>query len=185
MESKIYGPKKIQFSGVLNLSSLFWLTAIAGMLDRFIIEGFTQNAAEMLQTKFNLSLQMAGSLMAIPDIILVCLCPFLAIVLDKFGKRGYVLVVGFCFETLSQLSLGFTTQCPLGEVCMVAVFPLVLLGIGTCLVKLTVFTCINLIVPERYYGTSIGILYAMQNLSLLISSLLCGEVLEIGSHKWR
>ena len=52
------------------------------------------------------------------------------------------------------------------------------LGIGTTINKLTIFTCMNIIIKERYYGTSIGILYVFQNISILLSSLVAGEVLD-------
>ena len=73
----------------------FWLLSALSVFDKFLIPPFIQNASEMFQTKFNLSLQESGTVIAFPDIVFIFTGAFLGFFVDKRGKRGFVLGIGF------------------------------------------------------------------------------------------
>ena len=84
---------------------------MAGFADTFIVDGFSNNSAAILENKFNLSLQTTGLVMSIPDIIIFILGLPLAIVLDRTGKRGYTMVGGFFLLAISMVLFGFLGGC--------------------------------------------------------------------------
>ena len=75
----------MQFSKIKKFKADFWMICALAILEKISIQPFIQNAGEMFQTKFNLDLQEAGTIIAFPFIVFIFLGPFQGWITDKKG----------------------------------------------------------------------------------------------------
>jgi MFS family permease len=107
--------------------------------------------------KFNLDLQETGTIIAIPFIVFVFLAPMLGLFLDKIGYRCYILILGYSCLFLSQMIFMGYDVCPANDKCYEGIAPMAITGLSSAVIQLTLFTSINYVVPEKFYGTAYGI----------------------------
>jgi MFS family permease len=81
------------------------------MFDKFIIPPFIQNASEIFQTKYNLSLEESGTILSFPDIIYIVFGPILGFIIDKKGYKGIILLIGFLLVFISHVLLYSFSEC--------------------------------------------------------------------------
>jgi hypothetical protein len=68
------------------------------------------------------------------------------------------------------------SECVEGSVCYWSILPMVFIGIGNCILQLTLFCSFTYTVKEKYYGTAFGLLIAMQNMGVLFGSFSVGLI---------
>lgn len=85
-------------------NSSFIVICILAMFDKMIIPTFIQNASELYQTKFNLSMEESSQIISYPDIVYMILSLFVAAFVDKRGKKGIVLISGFTVLGMAHLT---------------------------------------------------------------------------------
>jgi MFS family permease len=130
MKQRIFLKRTVNFTNIRNFNPLFWMICGLSILEKMTIVPFIQNSSEMFQIKYNLDLQETGTIIAIPFIVFIFLAPFLGIIMDKIGKRGYILIVGFVALFLSQLIFLNFEECPSNDKCYEGIFPMSLLGMA-------------------------------------------------------
>ncbi len=95
----------------------FWVICVLAMFDKMTFPPFMQNASELLQTKFNLTMDESGKIIIYPDIVYILLSIFIALLIDKRGNKGFVLAFGFILMFVSQFIFYNLEACPPLEKC--------------------------------------------------------------------
>lgn len=111
---------------------------------------------------------------------MVAMAPFSTIVFDKYGKRCFYLMMGFIFVLTGHLFFYSLPQCGPRETCRYSILPLVLLGIGSSMIKLTLLTNLVLVTREKFYGQAFGMYLIFANLGVIIGSLTIGYMVDRG-----
>lgn len=132
----------------------------------------------MFQAKYGLEVQESGSIIAIPFIVFIFLAPFLGIVMDKIGNRGYILIIGFLSLFGSQIIFMNLPECEKGDKCYEGIFPMTLIGMASTIINLTMYPSVNYIIKEKYFGTAFGILTAVGNIGAFAGPLIIGDILD-------
>lgn len=125
-------------------------------------------------------MQETGTIIAIPFIVFIFLAPFLGIIMDKIGNRGYILIIGFLSLFASQVIFMNLDECNINDKCYEGIFPMSLIGMGSTIISLTMYPSVNYIVKEKYFGTAFGILQALSNVGSTIGPLIIGDILDSG-----
>ena len=117
-------------------------------------------------------------ILAIPCATIIILSPFLTIAFERYGKRCFYLMLGFIFVLSSHLFFYSLPSCSKREPCPYSALPLGLLGLGSAMIKLTLFTSLGLVTKEKFYGPAFGMFIIFMNLGVLIGSVIIGSVVE-------
>ena len=72
-------------------------------------------------------------------------------------------------------------ECKATDKCYEGILPMGLIGMSTTIIQLTMYTSVNYIIPEKYFGTAYGILQAISNVGTTIGSLVIGNILDTDS----
>jgi MFS family permease len=96
--------------------------------------------------------------------------PFAGIMIDRFGKRATIMVLGCLLMIPVYLLLGFTNLAPR--------FPMLLLGVAFVLVPAALWPAVPLIVKKGRLGTAYGLMTLIQNFGLMLFPWLNGKLRE-------
>lgn len=111
-----------------------------------------------MQTKYNISLDATGSIIALPYLVFFVLAVPLGICFDRYGHRLSTMIFGFVLLMISQVLFLQTSACKDGQVCYEGIFPVILMGITFVIVQVTIYSGVQFIVPEKHLGTAYGLL---------------------------
>ncbi len=100
--------------------------------------------------------------MALPFFISSLLVPFIGISVDKFGKRGYLLIFSAFLGVLTYILFILTSP----------IIPLVLLGFTYSIFASVLWPALTLIVPKQIVGIALGFATSLQNLGLVFFPLI-------------
>ena len=110
-----------------TFSTSFWLLTFSCVITYMSVFPYLQNCSDLLQRKYGFDKITAGYFFGIPNIIMAIVSPILGAVIDKYGKRAFLI-------SLSSIILitGFicSTKMPECHQCYNEVYPLVIIGIG-------------------------------------------------------
>jgi MFS family permease len=90
--------------------------------------------------------------------------------IDRFGKRATIMVLGCLLMIPVYLLLGFTNLAPR--------FPMLLLGVAFVLVPAALWPAVPLIVKKGRLGTAYGLMTLIQNFGLMLFPWLNGKLRE-------
>lgn len=79
--------EKFKFSDIKTFNLSFWLICASCVVTYCTIFPYIQVASDMLQKKFKVDNDTAGSLYTMPYTISACTSPFMGFAIDRFGKR--------------------------------------------------------------------------------------------------
>jgi MFS family permease len=133
-----------------------------------------------------MNLQESGIIITFPDIVFIFLGGFFGFFIDKFGKRGSAITVGFAMLFFSHLIFYNLSACSdtiEKDKCYEGIFPMTLVGMSTTIIQITLYPSVNYIVKERYFGTAYGILETAGNLGMILGSVIVGSILNIANGK--
>lgn len=177
IREQVFQQYKPKCSDITNLKGEFWFILVISFLDKLTVQPLIQNSALIMQTKYNISLDQTGSIIALPYFVFFCLAVPLGIFFDKYGYRLSILIFGFALLMISQIIFLQHDPCPEDQVCYEGVFPIVLMGITFAIVQLTIFTGIQYVVGEKHLGTAYGLIQAFQNIGATIGPLIFGSIM--------
>jgi nitrate/nitrite transporter NarK len=110
-----------------SFSLSFWLLTGSCVLTYMSVFPYIQNCSDLLQRKYGFDKIKAGYLFGIPYIISAIASPFLGAIIDKFGKRAFLI----CLSSLMLIfAFGSSMMMPQCHQCYNELYPLVLTGIG-------------------------------------------------------
>lgn len=96
--------------------------------------------------------------------------PFAGALIDRFGKRATIMVLGSILMIPVYLLLGFTNLAPR--------FPMLVLGAAFVLVPAALWPAVPLIVRKGRVGTAYGLMTLIQNFGLMLFPWLNGRLRE-------
>ena len=124
-----------------------------------------------------IGLQQADLIISIPTILTVGLAPVCAIIFDRLGKRGFGLVLGFIVLIFGNLVF-MLGQCSPNSICYAQYMPMILLGVGDCVIQIALYTGFTYVVPEKSFNIAFGVLTAFQSVGMVCGTIITGLVLS-------
>lgn len=131
---------------------------------------FTSFAPDILQNKYGLSTQLAGTLTSMVTMATVVFTPLAGWLIDRYGKRATIMIYGSLILIIVHLTLAFTSIPPY--------IPMGLLGIAFSLVPAAMWPSVPYLVKESQLGTAYGAMGLIQNIGLWGIPILIGKITD-------
>jgi len=132
---------------------------------------FLSYCPDFLFNKFDISRETSGIVTSIIIFGTILFTPLFGYIIDKYGKRATLMLLGSGMLFVIHFSLALTHLTP-----YIAMF---LLGVSFSLVPAAMWPAVTQIVKENRLGTAYGIMFSVQNLGLFAFPTLAGYVLDI------
>jgi len=157
-------------------SAIFPFTALSTdfFVDKWGIARVTEASGGFLYQVFNNLLHMSSTAGGISSIIIfasMILAPFAGRLVDKFGKRATLMIIGSLIMIPSHLLMGITKIYP--------AYPMIALGASFVLVPAAMWPSIPLIVRKERVGMAFGVMTAIQNIGLALFPYLNGLLRDL------
>ncbi len=134
---------------------------------------FLKYAPDMMQNKFGVSAETAGTISSILPYGTVIFTPLFGWICDKYGKSASLMVLGSSLLILVHLTFTFTMISPY--------IPMFILGIAFSLVPAAMWPSVAKIVETNRIGTAYGFMFSVQNIGLWAFPMLIGYVLDVSN----
>ncbi|KAJ1501768.1 hypothetical protein HMI55_007387 [Coelomomyces lativittatus] len=156
-----------------SFPKIFWLMQVSLVLLYGTIVPFNTIHSAFLKSKWYPDQpELAAQVMGIPDTISALLVPVVGYFFDRFGQRGYALLLCAVLIALSHLMLGILPNTLLSS----PILPLIFLGTAYALI-LTFIPTIPLVVQENALGAAYGLSNSFSNLSWAIFPILVASLI--------
>ena len=172
------GGDKIVFGDIKKFTPSYWYVTLLCVTFYSAIFPFTALSTDLFNTKWGLPMTApteggflyqafynilhmfttAGGTTTIIIFASMVFAPVFGQVVDKFGKRAGMMVLGSILMVPSFLLLGFTMVAP--------AFPMIILGTAFVLVPAAMWPSIPLLVEKNRVGTAFGLTTTIQNIGL-------------------
>ena len=162
--------EKIKVSDLRKLGSPFWLISMLCVTFYSAVFPFTVHSTRFLQKKFNLTAAQGGQYTSYIMTASMIFTPILGLMVDKFGRRGRMMIVGSLMIIPAHLLLGLTRVHP--------AVGFILLGCAFSLVPAALWPAVPILVREKFLGTAYGIIGWVQNIGLTIFPFLAGWLVD-------
>ncbi len=152
----------------------WWYIAILCVLFYSAVFPFLKYAQDLMVNKFGVAEQLAGSIPALLPFGTILLTPLFGNLYDRKGKGASIMLLGAGILVFvhAMFSIPFLNQVP------VAIFLIILLGIGFSLVPSAMWPSVPKIIPEKQLGTAYSMIFWVQNWGLMGVPALIGWVLD-------
>ncbi|MCK4537914.1 MAG: MFS transporter [Candidatus Krumholzibacteria bacterium] len=155
---------------VRNFGPSFWLVSLLCVTFYSAMFPFLSHAPRMLQKQFAMSATQAGWYTAMASGSTMIFTPIFGFLVDKFGKRGTLMLLGSLLLFPAHLLLGSTNIHP--------AVPFIILGVSFSLVPAALWPAVPILVKENYLGTAYGMIGWIQNAGLTLFPWLAGIVVD-------
>jgi nitrate/nitrite transporter NarK len=152
----------------------WWYIAILCVLFYSSVFPFLKYASDLMVNKFGVDPEFAGSIPALLPFGTILLTPLFGNLYDRKGKGASIMILGAVLLIIvhALFSVPFLNQTP------VAIFLIVVLGIGFSLVPSAMWPSVPKIIPEKQLGTAYAMIFWVQNWGLMGVPALIGWVLN-------
>jgi nitrate/nitrite transporter NarK len=152
----------------------WWYIAILCVLFYSSVFPFLKYASDLMVNKFGIKPELAGAIPAMLPFGTMLLTPLFGSVYDRKGKGASIMILGAVLLIFvhAMYSIPFLRQTP------VAIFLIIVLGIGFSLVPSAMWPSVPKIIPERQLGSAYALIFWVQNWGLMGVPLLIGWVLD-------
>ncbi len=152
----------------------WWYIAILCVLFYSAVFPFLKYAQDLMVNKFGVADKIAGTIPALLPFGTILLTPLFGNLYDRKGKGASIMLLGagILIFVHAMFSIPFLNQVP------VAIFLIILLGIGFSLVPSAMWPSVPKIIPEKQLGTAYSMIFWVQNWGLMGVPALIGWVLE-------
>ncbi len=182
---------KIVFADLKKFTSSYWFVVLLCVTFYSAIFPFTALSSDMFHDKWgipNVTVMAGGFLTKVfynfthmfntaPGITSITIAasmifaPFAGGLVDRFGRRASLMVVGALIMIPAHLLLGITHWNPIPMMAM--------LGVAFVLVPAAMWPSVPLVVEEKRVGTAFGLMTAIQNLGLALFPYLNGKLRDL------
>jgi len=152
----------------------FWYLALLCVLFYSAVFPFLKYAADLMVNKFGLDEDVAGLIPSILPLGTLFLTPFFGNLYDRKGKGATIMIIGAMLIIFVHAMFSI----PAFDHWLIAVFLVILLGIGFSLVPSAMWPSVPKIIPENQLGTAFALIFWIQNWGLMGVPLLIGYVLD-------
>jgi MFS family permease len=150
----------------LRLPLAFWVISGLCMIYYSAIFPFIAIAPRFFIEHYGMSDVDAGRVTGIIILISMFTTWFFGLVVDKYGKRATLMIIGSLMMIPCHASLVLTDISPW--------IPMVILGISFSLVPAALWPALPLMVKDEHLGTAYGVIAMVQNIGLFAFPLLAG-----------
>lgn len=152
----------------------WWYIAILCVLFYSSVFPFLKYASDLMVNKFGINPEIAGTIPAMLPFGTMLLTPLFGNVYDRKGKGASIMILGAVLLIFvhAMYSVPFLRQTP------VAIFLIIVLGIGFSLVPSAMWPSVPKIIPEKQLGSAYALIFWVQNWGLMGVPLLIGWVLD-------
>ena len=168
--------ESFHFSDLISIitNKGWWYIAILCVLFYSSVFPFLKYAADLMVNKFGVDPKLAGSIPALLPFGTILLTPLFGNLYDRKGKGADIMILGSVLLIIvhTLFSIPFLKQTP------VAIFLIIILGIGFSLVPSAMWPSVPKIIPEKQLGTAYAMIFWVQNWGLMGVPALIGWVLN-------
>jgi nitrate/nitrite transporter NarK len=168
--------ESFHFADILSIitNKGWWYIAILCVLFYSSVFPFLKYAADLMVNKFGVDAKLAGSIPALLPFGTILLTPLFGNLYDRKGKGADIMILGSILLIIvhTLFSIPFLKQTP------VAIFLIIILGIGFSLVPSAMWPSVPKIIPEKQLGTAYAMIFWVQNWGLMGVPALIGWVLN-------
>ena len=152
----------------------WWYIAILCVLFYSSVFPFLKYASDLMVNKFGVDPKIAGLFPAMLPFGTILLTPLFGTVYDRKGKGASIMIIGAILLIIvhALFSIPYLNQTP------VAIFLIIVLGIGFSLVPSAMWPSVPKIIPEKQLGSAYALIFWVQNIGLMLVPLLIGWVLD-------
>jgi nitrate/nitrite transporter NarK len=152
----------------------WWYIAILCVLFYSSVFPFLKYASDLMVNKFGVNEEFAGAIPALLPFGTILLTPLFGNIYDRKGKGATIMIIGSILLIFvhTLFSIPFLKQTP------VAIFLIVVLGIGFSLVPSAMWPSVPKIIPEKQLGSAYAMIFWVQNWGLMGVPALIGWVLN-------
>jgi MFS family permease len=152
----------------------WWYIAILCVLFYSAVFPFLKFAQDLMVNKFGVPDNIAGTIPMLLPFGTILLTPLFGNLYDRKGKGASIMLIGAAILIFvhAMFSIPFLNQIP------VAIFLVILLGIGFSLVPSAMWPSVPKIIPEKQLGTAYSMIFWVQNWGLMGVPALIGWVLD-------
>lgn len=152
----------------------WWFIAILCVLFYSSVFPFLKYASDLMVNKFGIDPEFAGLIPALLPFGTILLTPLFGNLYDRKGKGASIMILGAILLIFvhAMYSIPFLKQTP------VAIFLIVILGIGFSLVPSAMWPSVPKIIPEKQLGSAYALIFWVQNWGLMGVPALIGWVLD-------
>lgn len=159
---------KVVLADIKLFGPSYWFITALCITFYSAIFPFTAFSTDFFHEKWGYSVEGAGRISSIIIFASMVLSPFLGAAVDRFGRRGTMMMIGSIMLVPCYLTLGFSTLNPIA--------PMAVLGFAFSLVPAALWPAIPLIVPAKGVGTAYGLTTMIQNFGLAAFPWLIGSL---------
>ena len=153
---------------VKKLNLIFWILSLLIMLTYGCLMPFNYMAVGFFTKNFNISKNLAGTLMGTPFLMGAIFVPVFGVFVDKYGYRPEM-VLSSGFFLLFAFAL-FTILNPY--------FPLMLLGFGYSIFACVLWPALSIaVIDKELAGFGYGVATGFQNISMSINPMIIANIL--------
>lgn len=160
-------------SDVSKFGASYWLLTASCVITYMTVFPYIMIASDTLQTKYKFDKITAGYYFGIPYIISAVSSPFLGLLIDKIGKRGFMICLSSVILVVAFFMSMISPEC---HQCNNEIYPLVMTGVGYSIYAAAIWGSIPYVVPEAAVGSAFGVTTAIQNIGLCIAPTLVGYI---------
>jgi MFS family permease len=178
-EGRVVEPEedfKLSDIKMIFMNKGWWYIAILCVLFYSAVFPFLKYASDLMVNKFGVKESLAGLIPALLPFGTMILTPTFGNLYDRKGKGASIMILGACLLILVHLLFAI----PFLNNWLVAIFLIVILGIGFSLVPSAMWPSVPKIIPEKQLGTAYAMIFWVQNWGLMGVPALIGWVLD----KW-
>ena len=152
----------------------WWYIAILCVLFYSAVFPFLKYATDLMVQKFHVDEDWAGLIPALLPFGTIFLTPFFGNLYDRKGKGASIMIIGSFIIVFvhAMFSIPFLSHW------IIAIFLVILLGIGFSLVPSAMWPSVPKIIPEKQLGTAYSLIFWVQNWGLMGVPALIGWVLN-------
>lgn len=167
---------KFNLKEALKLPASFWAISFLCMTYYSAIFPFTGVAKDFFYQQHGLDKVAAGRLTSLILIISMSCTWLFGLLIDKFGKRATLMIIGSLALIPCHVSMAYTSV-PL-------IIPMIIMGLSFSLVPAALWPAVPLIIKEKNLGTAYGLIFMIQNLGLFAFEVLAAKIFDVtGSYK--
>jgi MFS family permease len=152
----------------------WWYLAILCVLFYSAVFPFLKYATDLMVQKFHINESFAGMVPALLPFGTILLTPLFGNLYDRKGKGATIMIIGALL--LIFVHVFFTV--PFLNYWLIAVFLVLVLGVGFSLVPSAMWPSVPKIIPEKQLGTAYALVFWVQNWGLMGVPALIGWVLN-------
>lgn len=164
-----FGLKSIKY-----FNGVFWILCAVNVFLSNCYHQFCNIMTEILVCRFQFSYEDSNQFTIIPQVVFICIAPFLSRWVEQKGAKPLFLMVASVVFLVSFTWLYSLEAAPSVQV----YYSYALIGIGYAIITCALFSSVALTVPKAGVGMAFSILTLVENIGMAVFPLYFGQLAE-------